>query len=298
MNNTVAFPTVSVSNNSRPTETNSLISYAAHRATAVEVCDLVYGPAVPSWSAVERFYELDATYENPIVTATSRSVIADIHALSGRLAQLDIPRPVALLHSLFGISRDGGLRDSWFKAMSMWNEVTDVSESESYDGHQTTIVEHTLHIDILPGLLARRSRARTSQPLPSTSTNLSLSLSHPPLHRQPSYFSKGNLPQVSAPSILHLSLPIITRLSFNDAGRITHHRDFWDIKDLLNLLPGMSLAQWITTRMIAQGIRGLVSAGRMLSGSRTAARDMPEARDEEEGLSPAAAYASEVKDRI
>ena len=129
-NNSVAFPTVSTS--SRPTETTSLISYAAHRATAVEVCDLVYGPAVPSWSAVERFYEADATYENPIVTATSRSVIADIHALSGRLAQLDIPRPVALLQSLFGISRDGGFRDSWFKAMSMWNEVTDVSESESY----------------------------------------------------------------------------------------------------------------------------------------------------------------------
>ena len=131
-NNSVAFPTVSASSASRPTETTSLISYAAHRATAVEVCDLVYGPAVPSWSAVERLYEADATYENPVVTATSRSVIADIHALSGRLAQLDIPRPVALLQSLFGISRDGGLRDSWFKAMSMWNEVTDVSESESY----------------------------------------------------------------------------------------------------------------------------------------------------------------------
>lgn len=36
--------------------------------------------------------------------------------------------------------------------------------------------------------------------------------------------------QAPAPSILHLSLPIITRLSFNDAGKITHHRDFWDVK--------------------------------------------------------------------
>ncbi|KAH9938105.1 uncharacterized protein B0H18DRAFT_1132762 [Fomitopsis serialis] len=263
MNNSVAFPTVPVSSTSRPTESTSLISYAAHRATAVEVCDLVYGPAVPSWSAVERFYEPDATYENPVVTATSRSVIADIHALSSRLAQLDIPKPVALLHSLFGISRGAGLQDSWFKAMSMWNEVTDVSESESYDGHQTTILEHTLHIDILPGLLARRrSSAGPCHPLPSTTTDLSLSIPHPPLHRQPSYISRGQSTQAPPSSIFHLSLPIITRLSFNDAGKITRHRDFWDIKDLLNLLPGMSLAQWITTRMVAQGIRGLVSAGR------------------------------------
>ncbi|EPT06156.1 hypothetical protein FOMPIDRAFT_1106804, partial [Fomitopsis schrenkii] len=265
-NNSVAFPTVSSSSASRPIETNSLVSYAAHRATAVEVCDLVYGPAVPSWSVVERFYEPDATYENPVVTATSRSVIADIHALSGHLAQLDIPRPVALLQSLFGVARDGGIRESWFKAMSMSNEVTDVSESESYDGHQTIIVEHILHIDILPGLLARRSGpSHYSHPLPSTTTDLLLSLPHPPLHRQPSYVSRGPMTQAPAPSILHLSLPIITRLSFNDAGKITHHRDFWDVKDLLNLIPGMSLAQWITTRMIAQGIRGLVSAGRMLS---------------------------------
>lgn len=130
MNSSVTFPTISSA--SRPTETNSLVSYAAPRTAAVEVCDLVYGPAVPLWSVVERFYEPDATYENPIVTATSRSVIADIHALSGHLAQLDIPHPVALLQRLFGISRGGGVRESWFKAMSMSNEVTDVSESESY----------------------------------------------------------------------------------------------------------------------------------------------------------------------
>lgn len=58
----------------------------------------------------------------------------------------------------------------------------------------------------------------------------------------------------------------------------------------------MSLAQWITTRMIAQGIRGLVSAGRMLSRPRTAQTD--EVKDQEEGLSPAAAYASEFQDRV
>ena len=32
------------------------------------------------------------------------------------------------------------------------------------------------------------------------------------------------------PSPFHLKLPIITRLAFNEAGKITHHRDFWDVK--------------------------------------------------------------------
>ena len=67
------------------------------------------------------------------------------------------------------------------------------------------------------------------------------------------------------------------------------------VQDLLNLIPGMPLAQWITTRMIAQGIRGLVTAGRMFSRSRTVRTD--EVKDQEEGVSPAAAYASEFKDR-
>ena len=35
----------------------------------------------------------------------------------------------------------------------------------------------------------------------------------------------------------------------NEQGRITHHRDFWDVKDLLGLVPGVSLAQWVTTRI-------------------------------------------------
>lgn len=41
---------------------------------------------------------------------------------------------------------------------------------------------------------------------------------------------RGQTTQAPAPSIFHLALPIITRLSFNDAGKITQHRDFWDVK--------------------------------------------------------------------
>ncbi|KZT05569.1 uncharacterized protein LAESUDRAFT_609737, partial [Laetiporus sulphureus 93-53] len=255
MSNTVSFPTGS---DGIPPDTASALSIA-HRHTALEVCELVYGPTLPTWDAIERFYETNATYENPLVTASSRAVIADVHAISSQLAQLDIPRPLALLYGMFGLSRGRGWGDPWFKFMSMWNEVTDVAENESFDGHQKTIVEHVLHIDLLPGLLSS-----SLQPNEPTSNSVVIPLSLPYRTRPPSLSARGHGGQSPPPSILHLSLPMMTRLSFNDAGKITHHRDFWDIKDLLNLLPGMSLAQWVTTRLVAQSIRGVVGASRIL----------------------------------
>jgi hypothetical protein len=45
----------------------------------------------------------------------------------------------------------------------------------------------------------------------------------------------------------------MTRLSFNEQGRVTHHRDFWDVKDVLGLVPGLTLAQWMGTRLAAKG---------------------------------------------
>ncbi|OSX59337.1 hypothetical protein POSPLADRAFT_1059531 [Postia placenta MAD-698-R-SB12] len=316
MSNTVHFPSALQSGTSIATRAPS---------TALDICDLVYGPTIPAWDVIERFYELNALYENPLVTASSRTVISDIHALASQLAKLDVPKPIALLCSLFGLSREGGLHESWFKVSSMWHEVTSVSESDSFgehvvgsrrspplvvsralhhtvservvnvaqctDGHQRIIVEHTLHVDLLPGLVGQDTGSTHS--LPSTSSQLSLSVPRPAA----SFRGRGTGAQNPRPSILHLSLPILTRLSFNDAGKITHHRDFWDVKDLLGLFPGMSLAQWITTRLIAQGIRGIMGASRMLASSRWSRKsDNPDARDEEEGLSPVAAYARAVKD--
>ena len=124
------FPTGA--NISRTTLDNTSAVSLAHHATALEVCDLVYGASPPAWETVERFYETNAKYENPLVTATSRDVIADIHALANHMSQLDVPRPTALLYGLLGLARDHGWDNPWFQAMSMWNEVTDVSESESF----------------------------------------------------------------------------------------------------------------------------------------------------------------------
>lgn len=127
---------------------------------------------------------------------------------------------------------------------------------------------------------------------------------------------------LSLPSPFHLRLPITSRLSFNDAGKITYHRDLWDVKvreflstgclrrnicsdvrtqDMLGLMPGMSLAQWVSGRFVAQGIRGVAWLGRSLlwSGPETEASSLSVTRrkqtaDEEQGLSTVGAYAKAV----
>lgn len=136
--NTVAFPTVSsvsipqVSGSGHPQ--SSSVQSLTH-ASALEICDLVYGPTPTSWEAIERYYESSATYENPFVTATSRAIIADIHTLSTQLAQVDIPKPVALLFTLFGVERTGRWREPWFRAIRVWSEMGDVCESDSFGEH-------------------------------------------------------------------------------------------------------------------------------------------------------------------
>ena len=67
-------------------------------------------------------------------------------------------------------------------------------------------------------------------------------------------------------------------------------------------MPGMSLAQWISGRLVAQGMRGLAWIGRSFLWSRpddaaaspSAAHRQPLA-DEEQGLSSAEAYANAVR---
>ena len=136
--NTVAFPTPETptsahipSHRSSVDTRQSTLSISRH-ATALEICDLVYSASVPTWEAIERFYEPNSTYENPFVTATSRAVIADIHATAAQLAQIDVPKPVAVLYALLGLKREGRRMSSWFSLLRAWSEMGDVSESESF----------------------------------------------------------------------------------------------------------------------------------------------------------------------
>ncbi|EEB99183.1 hypothetical protein MPER_01188, partial [Moniliophthora perniciosa FA553] len=107
-------------------------------------------------------------------------------------------------------------------ALKAWTDIGDISETEGYDGHRKTIVEHTLNVLMLPGIHT------DTLPIPGTS--------------------------LTVPSPLHFQLHTITRLVFNEQGRITHHRDFWDIKDAMRLIPGIPFAQWIGTTVTALGL--------------------------------------------
>ena len=71
-------------------------------------------------------------YENPVITATSRDSIGDIHSLSQYLSELDAPKPTSLLRNLLGLARIPTDRESWFQVSRMWTEVDDVCENESF----------------------------------------------------------------------------------------------------------------------------------------------------------------------
>ncbi|PVG03497.1 hypothetical protein CPB86DRAFT_869424 [Serendipita vermifera] len=279
MQSTVSFPR---SRRESLRETGSWISgrergiSTTNREVALEVHDLVYGTPSPTTTPtdsdvvlanLERLYEPNAVYKNPLITATSREMILDIHNLSRRMADVEVARPRALLAWLFGW---GPRRNEppWFEAIKCWSEIGDIiAESEGWDGTKRTVVEHTLHILLLPNLH-----------VPSSSTTkpaLSRSSSNHDLVMQPHHGSTSSLhhqyahhyhnlhhhthPLLSVrgfklPSPFHLQLRIITKLTFNEQGRITAHRDFWDIRDLTGMIPGARAAQWVLTRLAARGL--------------------------------------------
>lgn len=77
---------------------------------------------------------MESSYENPILTATSRSVIADIHRMTRQLSTVDIPRPLAMFCTLFGLSLPQSLQDAGplFRGVRVWTEIGDISENESF----------------------------------------------------------------------------------------------------------------------------------------------------------------------
>lgn len=112
------------------------------------------------------------------------------------------------------------------------------SDFDHVDGHRKVIVEHTLHIVLLPGM--HSSSSQQGGLTPSFSSNISdRSISFPSSTRVLQQIGQRTTLglNLSLPSPLHLRLPIVSRLSFNDAGKITYHRDFWDVKVCIKLLP-------------------------------------------------------------
>ncbi|KAJ6560275.1 hypothetical protein B0H19DRAFT_945387 [Mycena capillaripes] len=270
---------------------------SATHAAAMDVCATMYGENSASSDTVERFYD----YENPVLTASSRSVITEIHQLSRQLSVIDVPRPIALVCTLFRLQppRVGFLArnfdDPLFHALRVWTEIGDICENESFDGHKKTIVEHTLNILVLPGI--HREGSYRAQPSSDSliQTAASHGLSHP---NSPGLPIPGT--SLTVPSPFHFKLHIITRLSFNEQGRITHHRDFWDVKDVMGLVPGASLAQWIGTRLAAKSLTYVASFWHAPStnSAERAAQPTSEQDAMEKGMSPAAQLASSAKQAL
>jgi hypothetical protein len=254
---------------------------------------------------------LVAAYENPLVTASSRDQIADLYALCRTCSAVDVPRPLAFISALLRRTPGFDEKDILLRGVRAWSEVGDVCESESFgkvvaclmpyygwlteplaDGQRRCIVEHTIHVLFLPGLHTSTGPLANSGPgssVSSSSQDLS-SRDRPDHPDEPTICVPGT--KLALPSPLHIRLPVTTRLSFNDAGRVTHHRDIWDVRDMLALLPGMSAAQWLGRRVAAQALSTACRAGSWLFGGshEPASQDLEHGRRASRRLPSAQVY--------
>lgn len=234
---------------------HSELSMVTCNPLTYQVCDFVYdnSPSTSFLDTAELFYETRAVYENPLITATSRTLIADIHALVRQFSIVDIPKPSKIFSALLPrvFIKESVNSDPWFRVLRIWSEIEEFNESESFDGHKRSIVEHTLNILLFPDLhmgfkIPKSLSLRTTGSTPASETIHELSLVTPSLPVPGTPFA--------VPSPLHLQLHVITCLSFNEQGRITYHRDVWDMRDVIGLVPGMRIAQWILGRAGAWGL--------------------------------------------
>ncbi|KAG1902359.1 uncharacterized protein F5891DRAFT_1186457 [Suillus fuscotomentosus] len=294
MTSTIPFPTSGTPGTSgimselQPADLkHSELSMVTCNPLTYQVCDFVYdnSPSTSFLDTAELFYETragyhhvliycntDATksYENPLITATSRTLIADIHALVRQFSIVDIPKPSKIFSALLPrvFIKESVNSDPWFRVLRIWSEIEEFNESESFgpspslylqnslltiltDGHKRSIVEHTLNILLFPDLhmgfkIPKSLSLRTTGSTPASETIHELSLVTPSLPVPGTPFA--------VPSPLHLQLHVITCLSFNEQGRITYHRDVWDMRDVIGLVPGMRIAQWILGRAGAWGL--------------------------------------------
>lgn len=237
--------------------------FSINRASALELHDLIYGSGTAlslansegARAALDKLYEPDAVYSNPLLTASSGDVIKDIHSLLHQFTAVSVPTPF----SLFGryLKRADGLK--WLTVAKLWSEVGEVLESDVYDGHRRVVIEHTVYLLLLPDIFPPDSAPPADSLALHTSAS-SISLSDTNFSGGPNTNSGGAHPSLGGAARMlttlarQISLPVHTRLSFNDSGRITHHQDIWDVKDVLALIPGVGMMQWVGSRVLAHGL--------------------------------------------
>jgi len=193
---------------------------------------------------------LTIVYENPWLSAADRDTIVDIHTLATKIASLGSKRPFGVILGEREIGRP----------IQFWSEVGEICEAETFDGNRTSIIEHTVHVLVLPGIHTMVSRCQHGNSL-SNSTQPSLRIRVP--------FAGALVPGWSP---LHLKLKLLTRLSFNESGLVTRHRDFVDVKDMLTMIPGFAAVQWFGSSLMGR-ILGSVSSVLFRGTESTVAED-------------------------
>jgi len=198
----------------------------------------------------------------------------------------------------------------------VWSEVGEVMESDVYDGHRKVIIEHTVYLLFFPDFLAPESIPTHSDPLRfSTNTSPYTSLTPTPgdttptSYQNPSsslslyshannhhhYTSQKHTLSSTARTLLSLcrrvALPVHTRLMFNDSGRVVHHQDVWDVKDIMRIMiPGMGAMQWVGSRLLANALSRGYGLYESISGGggggvHGGLKTIPSEMDEDEKLS-------------
>ena len=148
------------------------------------------------------------SYENPFLTATSRSIIADIQRMSRQFSSVDVPQPLTMFYTLFCLEIRDRVRNpaQLSRALRSWTEMGDISETESFGE------AYLIHHEALVG-----------------------------------YNKCSGLTSCRYPALLQRT-------------RLGH--DFWDVKDVAGLVPAVSLAQWIVTRLPVKEISYMFNLSR------------------------------------
>ncbi|CAE6433029.1 unnamed protein product [Rhizoctonia solani] len=112
---------------------------ASLRASALEVHDLVWLASSRNVQGrLNQLYESNAVYKNTFVTATSLSIISDIHSLTHQLCEVRIPKPTTLIARILGYQTTEA--QMWV-AWRIWSEIGTVCETESFGKRNYTEYE-------------------------------------------------------------------------------------------------------------------------------------------------------------
>jgi len=118
-------------------------------------------------------------------------------------------------------------------------------------------MEHIVHFLLLPDI-------HSSTPHPTDNSADSLDI-----HNTDEPHIKFLGAELRSP--LHFTLRVLTLLSFNDSGKITSHRDIWDIKEVIKaIVPLARPTLWITSRLGGHGLAAFSRAAFWLLGRRGA----------------------------